>query len=55
MLPEALLDTLDVPVPIIAGITETSFNRLIDDYNISETFVDSMTWVFLDTIPKENN
>lgn len=42
------MDTLDVPVPIIAGITETSFNRLIDDYNLSETFIDSMTWVFLD-------
>ena len=54
VLPEALLDTLDVPVPIIAGITEKSFNRLCDDYNLSETFVDSMTWVFLDYVSKDN-
>lgn len=53
VLPEALLDTLDVPVPIIAGITEASFGRLIEDYNLSETFIDSMTWVFLDPVGSE--
>lgn len=44
-----------MPVPIIAGITETSFNRLIEDYNLSETFIDSMTWVFLDPPSFEGN
>jgi len=35
VLPEALLDTLDVPVPIIVGITQSSFEKLDELYNLS--------------------
>jgi hypothetical protein len=34
-LPEKLLDTLDAPVPMIAGITYDSFELLINNYDLS--------------------
>jgi hypothetical protein len=40
LLPDKLLDTLDAPVPIIAGISFDSLDKLINNYDLSQEFID---------------
>lgn len=57
ILPGALLDMLDAPVPLIAGITPQQYDILIDEEIIEEEELYQKVWIKIsnkDTITIEN-
>jgi hypothetical protein len=48
ILPAALLEYIESPLPILCGITYESHFLLTDEYKLEMDFVDSFTWVYLD-------
>ena len=48
VLPGALLEIIDSPLPILVGITQESYDQLREDYELDEELVESKTWVHLD-------
>ena len=48
VLPGALLEIIDSPMPILVGITQESYDQLREDYELDEELVESKTWVHLD-------
>lgn len=39
---------MDAPVPIMAGITYTTFSKLACGYDLGDEFLKAYTWVYLD-------